>query len=189
MRQHSGALQRKWNRKLTGPIFPAGAKNAVWKRDYHVPDVDVVRRAGGIHSAPGIPPQFSVLPVTYSSAPLFGTIGRHPFLPHSSPKRGVASRRVPQTTFFLLHACYSLLLVRVSQAAGRPPRWGWEERATITICALLPFSSAYLGPSSPSSYPSTDWAGGKHRDHVVGIAMTKYGPNLTLLLSLHLPQY
>ena len=34
MRQHSGALERKWNRQLTRPIFPAGAKNAVWKRDY-----------------------------------------------------------------------------------------------------------------------------------------------------------
>ena len=34
MRQHSGAFERKWNRQLTRPIFPAGAKNAVWKRDY-----------------------------------------------------------------------------------------------------------------------------------------------------------
>ena len=34
MRQHSSALERKWNRQLTRPIFPAGAKNAVWKRDY-----------------------------------------------------------------------------------------------------------------------------------------------------------
>ena len=37
MRQHSGTLERKWNRQLTGPIFPAGAKNAVWKRDYPLP--------------------------------------------------------------------------------------------------------------------------------------------------------
>ena len=37
MRQHSGALERKWNRQLTRPIFPAGAKNAVWKRDYLSP--------------------------------------------------------------------------------------------------------------------------------------------------------
>ena len=34
MRQHSGALERKWNRQLTRPIFPEGAKNAVWKQDY-----------------------------------------------------------------------------------------------------------------------------------------------------------
>ena len=34
MRQHSGALERKWNRQLTRPIFPAGVKNAVWGRDY-----------------------------------------------------------------------------------------------------------------------------------------------------------
>ena len=34
MRQHSSALERKWNRQLTRPIFPAGAKNAVWKRNY-----------------------------------------------------------------------------------------------------------------------------------------------------------
>jgi len=25
-----GALERKWNRQLTGPILPAGPKNAVW---------------------------------------------------------------------------------------------------------------------------------------------------------------
>ena len=34
MRQHSGTLEQKWNRQLTRPIFPRGAKNAVWKRDY-----------------------------------------------------------------------------------------------------------------------------------------------------------
>ena len=34
MRQHSGALERKWNRQFTRPIFPAGAKNVVWERDY-----------------------------------------------------------------------------------------------------------------------------------------------------------
>jgi len=28
-----GTLERKWNRQLTRPIFPAGAKIAVWKRD------------------------------------------------------------------------------------------------------------------------------------------------------------
>ena len=28
------ALERKWNRQLTRPIFPAGAKNVVWERDY-----------------------------------------------------------------------------------------------------------------------------------------------------------
>jgi len=37
MRQHSGALERKWNRQFTRPIFPAGAKNAVWKQDYLQP--------------------------------------------------------------------------------------------------------------------------------------------------------
>jgi len=26
MRQHSSALERKWNRQLTRPIFPVGAK-------------------------------------------------------------------------------------------------------------------------------------------------------------------
>ena len=35
MRQHSGADEQKWNRQFTIPIFPAGAKNAVWKRDYY----------------------------------------------------------------------------------------------------------------------------------------------------------
>ena len=34
MCQHSGALERKWNRQFTRPIFPAGAKNTVWERDY-----------------------------------------------------------------------------------------------------------------------------------------------------------
>jgi len=27
MHQHSGALERKWNRQLTRTIFPAGTKN------------------------------------------------------------------------------------------------------------------------------------------------------------------
>ena len=44
MRQHSGALERKWNRQLTRPIFPAGTKNAVWKRDC---------QSGGIHNTGG----------------------------------------------------------------------------------------------------------------------------------------
>ena len=43
MRQLSGAPERKWNRQLTRPIFPAGTKSAVWKRDY-VP-IDVSRIA------------------------------------------------------------------------------------------------------------------------------------------------
>ena len=30
----TSSVKRKWNRQLTRPIFPAGAKNAVWKRDY-----------------------------------------------------------------------------------------------------------------------------------------------------------
>ena len=30
MRTHSGALEQKWNRQLTRPISPAGAKNVVW---------------------------------------------------------------------------------------------------------------------------------------------------------------
>ena len=34
MRQHSATLERKWNRKLTRPIFPANAKNVVWEQDY-----------------------------------------------------------------------------------------------------------------------------------------------------------
>ena len=34
MRQHSSALERKWNRQLTRPIFLAGTKNTVWKRDW-----------------------------------------------------------------------------------------------------------------------------------------------------------
>ena len=33
MRQHSSALERKWNRQFTRPIFPAGTKNAVWEQD------------------------------------------------------------------------------------------------------------------------------------------------------------
>jgi len=33
MRQHSGALERKWNRQFTKLIFRAGAKNVIWKRD------------------------------------------------------------------------------------------------------------------------------------------------------------
>ena len=33
MRLHSGTLERKWNRQLTRPIFPAGTKNADWGRD------------------------------------------------------------------------------------------------------------------------------------------------------------
>jgi len=33
MHQRSHTLERKWNRQLTRPIFLAGAKNAVWKRD------------------------------------------------------------------------------------------------------------------------------------------------------------
>ena len=32
MRQHSSALEQKWNRQLTRPIFAAGAKNAVWNK-------------------------------------------------------------------------------------------------------------------------------------------------------------
>ena len=47
MRQHSGALERKWNRQFTRPIFPAGAKNTVWERDYS--RMVIVRR--DIHGA------------------------------------------------------------------------------------------------------------------------------------------
>ena len=31
MHQHSSALERKWNRQFTRPIFPMGTKNTVWR--------------------------------------------------------------------------------------------------------------------------------------------------------------
>ena len=40
MCQYSGALERKWNRQFTRPIFPAGTKNLVWEQ-----------RLGGLRAA------------------------------------------------------------------------------------------------------------------------------------------
>ena len=47
MCQHSGALERKWNRQLTRSIFPVGVKSLVWGRDYHsMPDSRVLLLCG-----------------------------------------------------------------------------------------------------------------------------------------------